>query len=158
MPLAACTASDTLQLKHTYSATPEQVFTAWSDPQALGQWFSPHTHCCKVEQYDFRPGGQYQIRMIPKSNDTDCGGDPSQDSVCAGEFIEILSPSRIVMTFTWIENGSDVGDTLLTIDINKHGNGSELTLTHERIPDEQMRTSHRGGWEGILEHLEKYLG
>jgi len=157
MSLAASTASETLQLKHMYSASPEQVFAAWSDPEALGHWFGPHSHRCKVEQYDFEPGGQYRIRMISTGEDSDCGGDPTQDSVCAGEFIEILAPSRIVMSFTWVENGGDIGDTLLTIEINAAGNGSELILTHERLPDEEMRTAHRSGWEGSLECLEDYL-
>ena len=157
MSLAASPASETLQLKHTYSASPEQVFAAWSDPEALGQWFGPHSHHCKVEEYDFKPGGRYQIRMVPVGEESDCGGDSTQDSVCAGEFVEILSPSRIVMSFTWIENGGDIGDTLLTIEINAVGDGSELVLTHERLPDEEMRTAHQGGWEGSLECLEEYL-
>lgn len=157
MSLAASLASETLQVKHAYSASPERVFAAWSDPEALERWFGPHSHRCKVEQYDFEPGGRYQIRMIPTGEDPDCGGDPTQDSVCAGEFIEILSPSRIVMSFTWVENGGDIGDTLVTIEINAAGNGSELILTHERLPDEEMRMAHEGGWKGSLECLEEYL-
>ena len=157
MALAATTASETLRLKHQYNATPEQVFAAWSDPEALGKWFGPHSHNCKVEQYDFRPGGRYQVRMIPTGTDAECGGDTSQDSVCAGEFVEIQSPNRIVMTFTWIENGGDIGDTLLTIDINKSGKGSSLVLTHERLPNDEMRAAHQSGWEGSLECLENFL-
>ena len=157
MALAASTASETLQLKHTYSASPEQVFAAWSDPEVLGKWFGPGSYRCKVEKYDFEPGGQYRIRMIPTGEDSDCGGDTTCDSVCAGEFIEVLSPSRIVMSFTWIENGGDIGYTLLTIEIKAAGNGTELILTHERLPNEEMRIAHRGGWEGSLKGLEDYL-
>jgi len=61
------------------------------------------------------------------------------------------------MSFTWIENGGDIGDTLLAIEINAVGDGSELILTHERLPDDEMRTAHQSGWEGALECLEEYL-
>jgi len=154
---AATTASETLQLKHHYSATPEQVFAAWSDPRALGQWFGPHSHNCTVEHYDFKQGGKYQIRMVPIGDDSECAGDKNEDSVCAGEFVEISEPNRIVMTFNWIENGADMGMTLLSIDILPASNGTDLILTHEKIPTEELREAHQGGWQGTLECLEEFL-
>ena len=157
MVLAAQSASETVQLQHRYAATPAQVFAAWSNPRALGQWFGPPSHRCRVEEYDFQEGGGYRIRMIPVSDDIDCGGDPAQDSVCAGEFVEIREAERIVMSFTWVENGGDIGETLLTIEFRAAGEGTELTLTHERLPDETMRDAHRGGWRGTLEGLASYL-
>ena len=36
--------------------------------------------------------------------------------------------------------------------------GTELTLTHERLPDEQARASHEAGWNGLLDKLPVFLG
>ena len=80
MTAAAQAATETLVLRHHYDAKPEQVFQAWSDPKALGEWFGPHSHQCKVEKYDFRDNGDYQIRMIPVGEDADCTGDTTEDS------------------------------------------------------------------------------
>ncbi|MDH5447116.1 MAG: SRPBCC domain-containing protein [Gammaproteobacteria bacterium] len=157
MALAAQQAQETVQLQHTYKATPEQVFTAWCKPEALGQWFGPHSHRCKVEKFDFTEGGQYQIRMIPIGEDADCEGDSTQDSICAGEFVEIIENQRIVMSFDWIENGAPLGDSLLTIELEPDGDGTKLTLIHERLPDEQIRNAHASGWQGSLECLQDYL-
>jgi len=157
MTLAAQTATDVVQLSRHYKASIEQVFAAWSDPQALGQWFGPSSHNCKIETFDFRTGGKYQIRMIPVGEDSDCGGDSTQDSVCAGEFVEINSPNKIAMTFTWIENGGDVGDTMLTVELKSRGNGTDVLLIHEKLPNEAMRQAHASGWAGSLESLEHYL-
>lgn len=157
MALAAHQAQETLQLRHQYKATVEQVFTAWSNPEVLGQWFGPHSHNCKVEKYDFSVGGAYQIRMIPTSEDADCEGDPTEDSVCAGQFVEIIPNEKIVMSFDWIENGAEMGETLLSIELQPIGDKTELTLTHERLPDESLRNAHQSGWEGSLECLEEYL-
>lgn len=157
---AATTASETLQLKHHLNASPEQVFAAWSKPEALNQWFGPHSHNCKVETFEFKTGGKYQIRLIPTGDvdDPDCHGDTSQDSVCAGEFVKISEPNRIVMTFNWIENGADMGDTLLSIEIMQANDGTDLVLTHEKIPSEELREAHQGGWQGSLECLEEFIG
>lgn len=157
MAHAAQVANETLKVSHQYSYTPQQVFAAWTNKDALGQWFGPHSHRCQVEEYDFRQGGRYQIRMIPISTDSDCGGDTTTDSVCAGEFVKIRPDKQIVMTFTWIENGGDIGNTLITVDFIEKNNGTELMLTHERLPNEAMRQAHQSGWQGTLVSLDTYL-
>ena len=149
--------TETVQLKHYYKAAPHKVFAAWSDSQALGQWFGPHSHKCKVEKYDFHESGKYQIRMFPVAQDTDCAGEAGMDSVCAGTFVEIIPDKKLVMTFGWIENGGDIDNTLLSIDFIEKNGGTELVLTHERLPNKPAADAHRGGWQGSLECLEEFL-
>ncbi|MEJ2181636.1 MAG: SRPBCC domain-containing protein [Gammaproteobacteria bacterium] len=157
MIATAQAATETLVLRHHYEANPDQVFQAWSDPKALGEWFGPHSHKCKVEKYDFCDNGDYQIRMIPVGEDADCAGDTAEDSVCAGKFVQIVPGEKIVMTFNWIEYGADMGDTLLTIEMSAKGGGTDLVLTHERLPNEELYEAHKGGWEGTLECIETFL-
>ena len=159
MDIATATASETVQLKHHIKVSPEQVFAAWTTPEALNQWFGPQSHHCQVEKFEFKTGGKYQIRLIPTGEieDPDCHGDTSEDSVCAGEFVDINEPNLIVMTFNWIENGADMGVTLLSISIEPAGEGTDLILTHEKIPSEELRQAHQGGWQGSLECLEQFI-
>jgi len=157
MTIAAQAATDVVILRHQYPFGIEQVFAAWSNPQALAQWFGPHSHDSSIEKYEFKTGGQYQIRMVPTGKDSDCTGEAEGDSVCAGRFVAIDAPSRIVMTFDWIEGGAEMGETLLTIDFAEVNGGTEITLTHEKIPSEELRQAHTGGWQGTLECLEEYL-
>ena len=157
MTMAAQTATEVVKLSHHYAFPHERVFQAWTKAEALGQWFGPHSHDCKVEEYDFREGGNYQIRMIPVAEDHDCKGDPEADSVCAGKFVEIIPNEKIAMTFGWIENGADIGETLLTIEFKATDAGTDIVLTHERLPNEELRLAHEGGWQGTLECLEEYL-
>lgn len=157
MSTSAQVMTETLVLRHQYNWPIERVFKAWSDPQALGQWFGPHSHKCSIERYEFNEGGQYQIRMIPVDDDNECGGDATQDSVCAGEFVQIIPDKIIIMTFSWIENGADIGETLLTIDFKEIDSGTEITLTHEKLPNKAIADMHQGGWEGSLECLGAFL-
>ena len=61
------------------------------------------------------------------------------------------------MTFTWIENGSDIGETVLTIDFKPSATGTEIVLMHEGLPDKAIADMHKGGWEGSFECLEEFL-
>ena len=36
--------------------------------------------------------------------------------------------------------------------------GTELTLIHAQLPDEDARQSHQAGWLGLLDKLELFLG
>lgn len=157
MSTAAEVATETVKVTHQYDFPVNQVFAAWTNPEILGQWFGPHSHRCVVEKYEFQINGKYQIRMIPVSEDTDCAGDSSEDSVCAGSFVEIVPDKKIVMTFGWIENGGDIDNTLLSVTFNESGDGTEITLLHERLPNKPAADAHRGGWEGTLECLEEFL-
>ena len=157
MVIAAATKTKPLQISRHYDASREQIFAAWTNPDALGKWFGPPSHQCKIDKMDVREGGEYQIRMIPTGEDGDCGGDCSRDSVCGGRFVELLSPERIVMTFGWIENGSDIGETTLTIDLAEAGTGTDLVLTHTGLPDEEAVKAHNGGWNGSLNGLQSFL-
>lgn len=157
MSMAATTATETVQLRHHYPVPRDQVFAAWTEIEALNQWFGPHSHNSTVEKLELKEGGSYQIRMTPISEDLDCKGNPDEDSVCAGRFVEIKAPERLVMTFNWIENGADMGETLLTIEMFEADGGTDVVLTHERLPDEELRQAHESGWQGSLECLAEYI-
>ena len=36
--------------------------------------------------------------------------------------------------------------------------GTELTLIHEQLADEETRESHEAGWNGLLDKLEVFVG
>jgi hypothetical protein len=43
----------------------------------------------------------------------------------------------------------------VTVDIKPDGDGSLLTLTHERFFDEEARDRHQSGWTGALDKMER---
>jgi len=46
---------------------------------------------------------------------------------------------------------------LLTVELFDNHGETDLRLTHERLPSEEARQAHRGGWQGTLECLEEFL-
>ncbi len=148
--------NEVVELNRHYKVAREKVFAAWSDAETLGKWFGPHSHDCKVEKYDFRQGGEYRIRMMPVVPGASCV-ESDEDSICAGRFEEIVTPERIVMSFQWVENGVDVSGSRLSIKLLERDGGTDLFLSHERLPSRDIADLHADGWQGTLECLEEYL-
>ncbi len=51
----------------------------------------------------------------------------------------------------------EIGETRVTVEFRERGGETEITLTHERLPDEKTRDLHGVGWNSGLDCLAKYL-
>ena len=134
-----------LVLKRLISATCQEVFVAWSKPEIMKQWLFPLRSGWKATAVnDFRVGGYYQQDMI------------AEDGTLyshTGIYKEIIPNQKIV--FTW--NSDSVKDTLVTIQLRAINNQTEITLTHDLLPNEEQYENHQGGWKECINHLEQFL-
>ena len=48
--------------------------------------------------------------------------------------------------------------SLVTSLLEPFDGGTELTLKHEHLPNEDERKSHEEGWKGLLDKLPVFLG
>ncbi|MEE9518624.1 MAG: SRPBCC domain-containing protein [bacterium] len=139
----------TLNLTRTYSAPRDDVFRAWTEPEALKRWFAPSDEfSTPIAEVDLRVEGAYRIGMKP----------PDQEDmfIVVGTYREVQPPEKLIFTWSW-EQGMDVGETLVTVEFSDLGGSTEVVLTHELFPNEQARDKHNEGWSGCLERLEKIL-
>ncbi len=146
-PEAAAAGAGTARLvvRRTIAASPEEVFAAWTSAESMEQWMRPGpTESARVS-IDPRPGGALRIDMIGAG----------QVHEHRGEFLEVVPPRRLV--FTWISKGTQGQRSVVTVEITPQGAGSELVLTHERLPDDAAAQAHTQGWTSILESLAKAL-
>jgi uncharacterized protein YndB with AHSA1/START domain len=77
------------------------------------------------------------------------------DTEHSGEYRELRRPERLA--FTWISEHTLGRETLVTVALRAVGEETELTLTHERLPDDEARRKHERGWTGIVEKLAAHL-
>ena len=91
-PEATITADPRLPIIHLtrdFTATPEQLYRAHTDPELFARWVGPDDNTVTIEHWDARTGGSWRYVA-------DCGGSQG----FRGTFHEVR-PDRIVQTFTW---------------------------------------------------------
>ena len=140
-----------LSLVRRIRARPSIVFDLISTAEGLTAWWGPDDLPVLSAEADVRVGGRFRVHF-----ETADGA----RHVCAGEFLEVKAPERIVMSWTWASGGepeegqavSRVEMQLRPIDI-----GTELTLTHATLRNNPSRASHTRGWDGALDKLMKRL-
>ena len=130
-----------LTATRTIAAAPERVFDAWLDPAMLMRFMQPGPGMTTPQaKTDPNIGGRFDLIM--KKDD---------DEMPHGGVYKIIDrPNRLV--FSW-ESPFSVEGSTVTLDFRPEGDGTHVTLTHIRFPNEESRDNHEGGWTAILARL-----
>jgi uncharacterized protein YndB with AHSA1/START domain len=75
----------------------------------------------------------------------------------SGEYLEVVRPERLAMSWRWAGGVEDPGESLVEIELCAIAEGTELTFTHSRLRDEETRRSHKEGWNGAFDKLERHF-
>jgi uncharacterized protein YndB with AHSA1/START domain len=132
-----------LRLKRVFEATPDRVFRAFVEPEALRQWKAPGDAEVALVEVDLRVGGRYRIHMRGK------GGTVYR---LTGEYREISPPARLSFTWQW-ETDPPEKETLVTVEFRDLGGRTEVLLVHSGFTNETEREGHGRGWEGCFPKL-----
>jgi uncharacterized protein YndB with AHSA1/START domain len=150
-------AAEVLVVRRQLAFPREQVFAAWLDGASLAQWMRPSGTPRATVEVDPRVGGRFRIVMHMKSSPQGSVCSPpgsSHDHEHRGEYLAIEPPS--LLSFTWISKGTGFLPTVVTLEFLERGSGTELVLTHQRLPQASLE-SHRQGWTTIVRELEEVL-
>lgn len=127
-------------------ATPAEVYAEWLDPEGLREWMCPHPARPTDVAVDPVEGGSFRFDIV----------DGPATMVVTGRYLA-LEPGQLIK-FTWsCDTWADPAvESVVTISLTAHGDDCDMTLTHERLPAEQI-PSHRNGWTAIAEQLGAWL-
>ncbi len=138
----------TLKMTRTFKASREAVFDAWTNAEAISQWLAPDpTMTITVDELDLKQGGRYQVQMQEQDGDT---------FIVTGEYVTINRPDQLVFSWQWI-HGDDRAIMLVTLDFIEVDSGTEMRMTHEKLPSEESRDHHDQGWQGCFNRLEQVV-
>jgi uncharacterized protein YndB with AHSA1/START domain len=77
---------------------------------------------------------------------------------CLGEYRELQPARKIVFTWQWDDDEDwENHISVVTVELSDRDGGTELRLIHEKLPNEQSRDGHTGGWNSALDKLEKFF-
>lgn len=143
----------TLSLSHIFKAPRDKVFTSWTDPAILTQWFGPKEVSIEEVQVDLRVGGKYSFVMK---------GPDRKLVTIGGTYNHIEPPEKLVFTWDLDPDGCSGSDgfsrqTLVTLLFTEDGESTKLELTHEMLPSGKSLEEHSMGWSGSFESLNEVL-
>ena len=121
--------------------TPEKVYRAFLDADAMAKWLPPHGFTGKVHQLDARVGGSYRMSF------TNFGSGHSHSF--GGEFVELVPNERIRHTDKF-DDPNLPGQMQTTITLTKVSCGTEVNIEQEGIPDVIPPEACCLGWQESL--------
>jgi uncharacterized protein YndB with AHSA1/START domain len=130
-------------------ARPQVVFDAVTTAEGIAHWWGPDAGPVLISESDPRVGGRYRVRFRKLDN---------TEHESSGEFLEFMRPERVVLSWRW--KGSDADDpdeSRVEITLRAVPEGTEVTLTHSRLRDEETRRSHEEGWGGALDKMKAHF-
>ncbi len=136
----ACDGTTILTVQRTFPAARERVFRAWTEREALRQWFRPGGMEVTISKLDVQAGGSFCFDV----------GDGSHSLV--GTYLEIVRPEKLV--FTWLSSATSDKETVVTVEFIEHGLMTQVVLTHELLSSKEMRSLHQAGWQALLAQLD----
>jgi uncharacterized protein YndB with AHSA1/START domain len=137
-----------LTLRRTFACPREEVFEAWTDPDALVRWFGGALGRTLSAAVDLRVGGAYRLTM---QSGREVGA-------VEGVYQEVDAPERLVYSWRWdrpeVEGGRE---SRVTVEFRDRDGATEVVLTHEGIGTDESFAFHQRGWTASLERLGQVL-
>jgi len=138
--------SHELSITRILSASPEEVYEAWLDPQSLAEWMRPIPGGYTTAQITPGVGGGFLIVMI--GNGTRY---PTR-----GEYLRLDRPRLI--EFSWYADGDDTHKSIVTVELRPLGvDRTELRLRHRLLPSAESARDHQDGWGRGLDSLAAWI-
>ena len=116
-------------------ATPETVFSFFTDPEKVARWKGQEA------TVDPRPGGIYRVVI-------------NDENIVRGEYVALEPPDRVVFTWGWEAEGHPLppGASTVEVTLAAEGEGTRLRLVHSSLPEE-TQGAHDEGWALYLPRL-----
>jgi uncharacterized protein YndB with AHSA1/START domain len=118
-----------IRIRREFTARPDQLFRAHTDPELFARWIGPDGMDTTVDHWDPRTGGSWRYVSVRDGREFGFHG-------CFHE----VRPDRIVQTFTW--EGDPDGVSLETLTFEDLGDG-RTRLTAQSVCDS---FEARDGW------------
>src|SRR6476619_4456166 len=80
----------TIKLHRVFKTTPERLYKAFIDPEAMVKWLPPNGFTAKVHSIDARVGGKYKMSFTNFTT--------GSSHSFGGDYLELIPGKRIVHT------------------------------------------------------------
>lgn len=139
---------NTVRLYRVLATTPEKLYRAFLEPDALAKWLPPDGFTATVHHCEAKVGGAF--RMSFRNFTTGDGHS------FGGEYLELVPYECIRYTDKFDDPGL-VGDIQVTVRLKQVSVGTELDIVQEGLPDAIPVEACYLGWQQSLANLARLV-
>lgn len=140
--------TNTVKLHRVLRATPERVYRAFLDADAMVKWLPPHGFTGKVHHLDVRVGGTFKMSFTNFST--------GRGHSFGGEYLELIPNERIRHTDRF-DDPNLPGEMQATISLRPVFCGTEVNIVQEGIPEIIPTEACYLGWQESLSLLAQLV-
>jgi len=140
--------SNTVRLHRVFAASPEKVYRAFLEPDALAQWLPPDGFVCTVHDLDARVGGRHRASF----RNFTTGGSHS----FGGEYVEMVPNERLTYTDSFDAEALP-GEMRTTVTLKAVSIGTEMTVVQDGVPEVIPLEGCYLGWQQSLANLARLV-
>lgn len=129
-------------------ASPEKIYRAFTDANAMASWIPPYGFLCVVHSMDVKEGGSYRMTFINFST--------GKGHSFGGTYLE-LKPGECIKYTDKFEDPNLPDEMITSVLFKKVSVGTELRITQEGIPSVIPLEMCYLGWQESLEKLKKLV-
>lgn len=138
-----------LEMKRHFAAPPEKVFDFVTQTQHLSKWWGPEGIILAEHELDFSRPGPWM--SIMKNSE---GGIYK----VTGEVLSVEHGKSVSFTWAWHDDDDKRGhESEVHFAVKSDGKGgTDFTMLHRNLPDDDSAQNHESGWTSSLTKLERY--
>jgi uncharacterized protein YndB with AHSA1/START domain len=133
------------------------VYQALLDPDAIAAWRVPVGMTSHVHEFDARVGGRFRVSLTYDTA-TGTGKSAARTDTYHGHFVKLVPNEQVVEVFEFETHDEALsGAMTMTTALSDAGEGTEVVVTHEGIPDIVPPADNDMGTRMALANLAKLL-
>ncbi|HEV2842568.1 MAG TPA: SRPBCC family protein [Chthoniobacterales bacterium] len=140
--------TNTIRLHRVLRATPERIYRAFLDPDAMAKWLPPNGFTGKVHEMEAKVGGTYKMSFTNFTT--------GSSHSFGGEYLE-LTPHERIRYVDKFDDPNLPGEMRVTVNLNKVSCGTELSVVQEGVPAAIPPEACYLGWQESLILLAKLV-
>ena len=138
----------TVHLHRVFATSPEKVYRAFIEGDALAKWLPPNGFTCTVHHIDAKVGGTF--RMSFRNFTT---GD---SHAFGGDYVELVPGERVVYTDKF-DDPNLPGEMRVTVTLKQVSVGTDVKIEQAGIPDLIPPEACYLGWQESLKNLARLV-
>jgi uncharacterized protein YndB with AHSA1/START domain len=139
---------NTVQFHRVLRASPEKVYRAFVDADAMAKWLPPNGFTARVHHMDAKVGGSYKMSFTNFTT--------GRSHSFGGEYVELVPHERIRYTDRF-DDPNLPGTMQTTITLKPVSYGTELRIVQEGVPEVIPPEACYLGWQESLTLLAKLV-